>query len=186
MKMVVGDRELEKEKIVLLVMHTLRSNEPVSVAGHGNDVPREDCVESVVVFVVMCSISYHILRALSSRRVRLCFHPVEWTASTPRRRYQEWTSWQCRNLKTPNSPANVFRLWDNRRRFVRWKRIGEESRRERESKEKWLLCCRSFQRRGVTETHGWCRTEGTGTRDHYMNWKQRWESIRRECRVPCR
>ena len=54
MKMVVGDRELEKEKIVLLVMHTLRSNEPVSVAGHGNDVPREDCVESVVVFVVMC------------------------------------------------------------------------------------------------------------------------------------
>ena len=74
MKMVVGDRELEKEKIVLLVMHTLRSNEPVSVAGPGNDVPR---VESVVVFVVMCSISYHILRALSSRRVRLCFHPVE-------------------------------------------------------------------------------------------------------------
>ena len=77
MKMVVGDRELEKEKIVLLVMHTLRSNEPVSVAGHGHDVPREDRVESVVVFVIMCSISYHISRALSSRRVRLCFHPVE-------------------------------------------------------------------------------------------------------------
>lgn len=77
MKMVVGNRELEKEEIVLYVIYIFKWNETVSVAGHGDDIPREYRVESVVVFVIMCSINYHISRVLSSQQVRLCFHPVE-------------------------------------------------------------------------------------------------------------